>query len=207
MNHPYKKYEKTKDWQVLLNLIEDLIANNDIELLTPIEYVVGYICKGLTKKKVKNTVGAIKDSYKERLPEIVLKQGCGEFFLGKDIRTLLHLPHTKESFKDSDNWEWDAYEFDNGITVWVEKNIITSLHMESQCWYKGYNLIGMNYKDFLSIIGSKPDAEDVIYIEKTQKKNGENQQVYDFDKEGLQVWVWRGRIDSVTLSDYDRDFV
>ncbi len=25
--------------------VEDLVENNDIELLTPIEYIVGYICK------------------------------------------------------------------------------------------------------------------------------------------------------------------
>gem|GEM_PF-2396761 len=28
-------------------IINDLLDNNDIELQTPIEYVVGYICKGL----------------------------------------------------------------------------------------------------------------------------------------------------------------
>ena len=35
-----------------LNLINDLINNNDIELQTPIEYVVGYICKGLLDSQV-----------------------------------------------------------------------------------------------------------------------------------------------------------
>ena len=47
MQHPYKKYEQDKTWAIVNNLINDLLDNNDIELLTPIEYVVGYICKGL----------------------------------------------------------------------------------------------------------------------------------------------------------------
>ncbi len=34
------------------DLINDLINNNDIELQTPIEYVVGYICKGLLDSQV-----------------------------------------------------------------------------------------------------------------------------------------------------------
>lgn len=161
--------------------------------------------------KAKNTAEATKDSSKERLPEIVLKQGCGEFVLGKDIRTLLHLPHTKQSFNDSHLWGWNSYsyDFDNGIIVWVEKNIITNVVFKfgTPCWYKGHNLMGMNYKDFLSIIGSQPDEEDFIYTKKGYKKNGEHQRVYDFDKEGLQVWVWRGKIDSIILGDCDRDFV
>lgn len=47
MQHPYKKYEQDKTWTVVNDLINDLLDNNDIELLTPIEYVVGYICNGL----------------------------------------------------------------------------------------------------------------------------------------------------------------
>ena len=47
MQHPYIKYEQDKTWTVVNDLINNLINNNDIELQTPIEYVVGYICKGL----------------------------------------------------------------------------------------------------------------------------------------------------------------
>ena len=52
MQHPYKKYEQDKTWTVVNDLINDLINNNDIELQTPIEYVVGYICKGLLDSQV-----------------------------------------------------------------------------------------------------------------------------------------------------------
>lgn len=52
MQHPYIKYEQDKTWTVVNYLINDLINNNDIELQTPIEYVVGYICKGLLDSQV-----------------------------------------------------------------------------------------------------------------------------------------------------------
>ena len=52
MQHPYIKYEQDKTWTVVNDLINDLRNNNDIELQTPIGYVVGYICKGLLDSQV-----------------------------------------------------------------------------------------------------------------------------------------------------------
>ena len=53
MEHPYKEYENSKTWNAVACLIKDLVDNNDIELLTPKEYVIGYICKGLSKHSSK----------------------------------------------------------------------------------------------------------------------------------------------------------
>ncbi len=48
MKHPYKEYESSKFWEIVKSSIEELVENNDIELQTPIEYVVGYICKNIS---------------------------------------------------------------------------------------------------------------------------------------------------------------
>lgn len=48
MKHPYKEYESSKFWGIIKSSIEELVENNDIELQTPIEYAVGYICKNLS---------------------------------------------------------------------------------------------------------------------------------------------------------------
>lgn len=50
MKHPYEEYETSKLWKIVKSSIEELVENNDIELFTPIEYIVGYICKVTTKK-------------------------------------------------------------------------------------------------------------------------------------------------------------
>jgi hypothetical protein len=55
MEHPYKEYENSKTWNAVARLIKDLVDNNDIELLTPKEYVIGYICKGLSKQATKES--------------------------------------------------------------------------------------------------------------------------------------------------------
>lgn len=45
IKHPYKKFEKTKLWELINEALDDLIKNQDIELTTRKEYVVGYLCK------------------------------------------------------------------------------------------------------------------------------------------------------------------
>ena len=52
MKHPYKEYETSKLWIFVKSSIEDLVENNDIELFTPIEYVVGYICKNISSTDI-----------------------------------------------------------------------------------------------------------------------------------------------------------
>lgn len=48
MKHPYTEYESSKLWMIIKSSIEKLVENNDIERLTPIEYVVGSICKSVS---------------------------------------------------------------------------------------------------------------------------------------------------------------
>ena len=52
MKHPYKEYETSELLDVVKSSIEDLVENNDIELSTPIEYVVGYICKNISSTDI-----------------------------------------------------------------------------------------------------------------------------------------------------------
>jgi len=44
--------ETSKLWTVVKSSLEELVENNDIELLTPIEYVVGYICKNISSTNI-----------------------------------------------------------------------------------------------------------------------------------------------------------
>jgi len=50
LNHPYKEFEGTKLWELIENALDNLIENQDIELTTRKEYVIGYLCKKLNSK-------------------------------------------------------------------------------------------------------------------------------------------------------------
>lgn len=52
MKHPYEEYETSKLWGLVKSSIEELVENNDVELFTPIEYVVGYICKNISSTNI-----------------------------------------------------------------------------------------------------------------------------------------------------------
>ncbi len=53
MSHPYEKYEGTKLWQVVCDILKDLKDNQDLELTTKEEYVIGYICNEIDNKLLK----------------------------------------------------------------------------------------------------------------------------------------------------------
>jgi hypothetical protein len=54
MKTPYDIYKKEMEWKVITKAIKSLKKNKDIELLTPIDYIVGSICKELFEKKLSN---------------------------------------------------------------------------------------------------------------------------------------------------------
>ena len=47
MKHLYAKYENAKIWKIIERALEDLSKNNDIEISTCKEYVIGFICQQL----------------------------------------------------------------------------------------------------------------------------------------------------------------
>lgn len=51
--HPYKEFEKTGLWKALSIGIRDLVENQDLEETARREYIVGYLCKVLTRRRNK----------------------------------------------------------------------------------------------------------------------------------------------------------
>jgi len=47
---PYAHYQNTEEWAIIERLLKDLMANQDIELKTAPEYVIGYIVRELRNK-------------------------------------------------------------------------------------------------------------------------------------------------------------
>ena len=62
MKHPYEEYKASRLWEFVKSSIEDLVEDNDIELLTPIEYIVGHICKNISSTVISSSYGIQADS-------------------------------------------------------------------------------------------------------------------------------------------------
>lgn len=54
MEHPYKDFESTELWTVVKKALKELIKNQDIEITTKEDYVIGYLCKKILKTRSKD---------------------------------------------------------------------------------------------------------------------------------------------------------
>ena len=88
------------------------------------------------------------------------------------------------------------------ITDEKTNKIIYEIRTDISCVYKGHELINMLYDDFLSLVNLLPDDIGDIYV-RGPKKNGRNYGVYYFDSLGLTLYVWRGCIRFINVSNYD----
>lgn len=108
----------------------------------------------------------------------------GDFYLGKNISCYTNkIPNF--IFKPKENIDdWDEYDFNEGkIELYVDKEKrITSIASRKELIYNKKNLIGDNINSFLF------DHHYSTY-ERLWISEHEEQDVYDFDDIGLQLWV------------------
>ena len=128
-------------------------------------------------------------------------KSVGKYIIGEKIHAYLPLKHFHEHCVESD-FEYDRYEFpDDDIIVYVEDEIIQSISCKKTCFWQGANLIRMNFEFFLKHYKVMYDSKDEIFMRVAERC--QTQKVYDFDKLGLQIWVWRNLIRTVIVSKYN----
>lgn len=108
----------------------------------------------------------------------------GDFHIESSLsnyRDTFEFKHTPS--EDSTNW--DTYELvDEGVSLYVDNDIIISISCDQECLYKGRNIIGMLIDEFIAFTGLNPQGEvDSLWVSDDKK-----QDVYEFDDIGLQVW-------------------
>ena len=59
-DHPYVEFERTPLWRAVDRAVSDLEGNQDLKLTEHREYLVGYICKQLKRRKVVNETALSK---------------------------------------------------------------------------------------------------------------------------------------------------
>jgi len=144
---------------------------------------------------------------KEKRPylELVPNISVGPFKLGSKINRYLHLQPETTHFDHIDKKSiFDSYDFyEYGIFLTVQKSIIRDITCKKECFWKNRNIMKMNIEEFLTIFELKKPPKDIVYTP-AGKVNGQNQEVYDFDGYGLQIWVWRKKIVTVIVSNERR---
>ncbi|MCY6383086.1 hypothetical protein [Hoeflea prorocentri] len=99
-----------------------------------------------------------------------------------------------ETFCDVDD-EW---------MISAENGYISTIACFRKCVYEGVNLVGLPIEDCLERLGCdrNKSADDSVWFE-----DGD-QDVYEVDSLGAQIWVFKGRVDSIAVMEiYDEDGV
>lgn len=125
------------------------------------------------------------------------------FILGDEIKNYSHLKSNIHHYNDIDD-PYDSYFFINEkVTVWVKDGVIDSIRCTEHCYWLGQDLIGMKFDFFLMEYKIVPESSQKLYVHDGAVNQGQNQVAYDFDREGLLIWVWRNKIKTVLISAYD----
>lgn len=134
---------------------------------------------------------------------LVPNKSIGRYVIGDNILNYLQQEYYYEHCVEK-YFEYDKYEFPaDNLCLYVEKGIIQNVSCEKTCYWQGTNLIRMNFNLFLKKYNIAFDSKDEIYMQVGNRF--QTQKVYDFDKLGLQVWVWRNLIRTVIVSKYDEE--
>lgn len=111
-------------------------------------------------------------------------ENVGNFQINSNIKDYVH-NYSFTFTPINDTTEWETYELvDEGIVIYVEKDLIISISCDTELLYKGRNIIGMNINEFINFSNFKPDD----FIDKLWVSDDEQQEVYEFFDIGLQVW-------------------
>lgn len=91
---------------------------------------------------------------------------------------------------------------DHPVQAFVtEAGRIETIRCETECIWQGVNLIGLSYAEFVLLYPEEPDDTDRIAVDTPA---GEQQQdVYDYDDLGLQVWVQDNQIVLIMASSFE----
>lgn len=101
-----------------------------------------------------------------------------------------------ESRDDITSWDTYIAPTFRPVTVWVEAGKIAAIHCDVECFWKGVNLIGLGYEAFQQLQPGELAGVDKLYVALDEEEEQE-QDVYEYDDIGAQIWVYEGKIVTV----------
>ena len=127
------------------------------------------------------------------------KVGVGEILFGDPISRYLEILNLNAQLT-SESKEYDVYDLpEKDLTVYVEDGLVESINCQEELVFKGRNVIGMTYDDFLSYYDLEPDGEpDSLDFE----DDNIPQLVFEFDELDLQIWVKNDIVVTAVASNF-----
>ena len=128
---------------------------------------------------------------------LIPEKSIGKFVIGDPIDRFLSDDYDFYPKIDEDTSDMYVFYHPTLNVYCDDRRLIISISCSELCVWKGKNLLGMRYLEFVDLVGSQADEFEKIYM--IVEGKGQNQMVYDFDAMRLQVWTWRQKIVTVIL--------
>jgi len=120
----------------------------------------------------------------------------GPFKFGSPISTYLD-KYICQYYPAESEVGWESYVFKKPlINVYTENGLIHAIKCEKFCIIGRVNIIGMDLISLVKTLGVNYDFSEKIFID----SDDGYQDVFDFDKFGLQVWVVESKVVTVFCS-------
>ena len=132
----------------------------------------------------------------------VPRKSVGEIIFGESLQSIMQkYDLVRDPDIENKIVNEKAYEIiSDGLTVYTDQqDKITSVICDKICEINGKNLIGMNVKDALSLVGYSPLRKPDDHFDLDWGK----QDVYELDELAVQLWELDGRIESVVCFNWD----
>ena len=121
--------------------------------------------------------------------ERVGKFKFGEPCYNYDI-TMVKTPFDKADEDDTGIYYTDI----QGVTLFVEDNIVDNIKCDIKLVFKNSNLIGMNIKDAVVILEFEPFNTDQEMIYGDSPEEDQLQKIYYFDELGIDLWCFKDEV-------------
>lgn len=126
----------------------------------------------------------------------------GNILFGDNIKN-----YSDRQYEYSDTIGKDAYSSysfrETPVSAYVDKDgMIESISCKTECIWEGVDLIGLAYKRF-NLLCPKPIAHnDRVWVYLNEDQDEQEQDVYEYDELGLQLWVFDGTIVTALATSY-----
>jgi hypothetical protein len=120
----------------------------------------------------------------------------GPFKLNSNINNYSSYEFTFYKCKEDDIVGWDTYDLNDAISIYTEQDIIVNISCHATCSLHGITVVGGHYSNFLQVFNPSDITHDNIYM----ASDDDNQDVYDIDDFGLQLWCKNDLIVTVICS-------
>ncbi|MEX3009257.1 hypothetical protein [Hoeflea sp. TYP-13] len=145
---------------------------------------------------------AVKKAFNEMDATWIPGESVGPIVFGSPVKSVSSFLTIERKNFDQEPEDETFCDANDEWMISAENGYISAIDCFRKCFYEGVNLVGLPIEDCLELLGCDRNktVDDTVWFE-----DGD-QDVYEIDSLGAQIWVFKGRVLSISVMEiYDED--